>query len=204
MSRLDFLGKKEEEVKVETPKVEKVISKAETQTPVQPEKIESRDNKEMTNFVIHSEIDALVLDRVKSQPETLDEVDKEVVVQSKEGRHQLSLPTELDDFSKKYCFTWIFKRKQAIDEACDVLHYKFTNRTYFPSLPDHLFSARGVMERGDMILMFRPKHIDDEMRRTPGIESIERLRFKEKAHEGNPNFYVPKPEDDDGNKIVAV
>jgi len=166
--------------------------------PVQPEK------KEMTNFVIHSEVDAMLLDRIKSQPQTLDEIDKEVVVQPREGRHQLSLPVELDEFTKKYCFTWIFKRKQAIDEACDIYHYKFTNRTFFPLLPDHLFSARGVMERGDMVLMFRPRHIDEEMRKAPGLESLQRIKTKETAHEGNPKFYIPKPEEKEEGRIVGV
>jgi len=189
--------KEEKEEVLETPRVEEVVVKAEEEIPVQPEK------KEMTNFVIHSELDAMVLDRLKSQPKTLDEIDLEVVVKPKEGRHALSLPEEIEAFTHKYSFTWIYKRKQAIDEACDLYHYKFTNRTFFPLLPDHLFSARGIMERGDMILMFRPKNIDEEMRKAPGIESTNRIKAKEEAHKGDPNFYVPKPEGDEA-RIVAV
>ena len=196
MSPLDFMNKKEP-VK-ETPKVEeKEVIVPEKKEPVQAER------KEMTNFVIHSEVDAMILDRQKSQPKSLDEIDSEVIVMSEKGKHALSLPDELEPFTKKYAFTWIYKKKQAIDEACDIYHYKFTNRTFFSLLPDHLFSARGIVERGDMILMFRPKALDVEMRKATGIESIQRIKAKEKEHEGNPNFYVPSSEKDEG-KIVAV
>jgi len=199
MSPLDFINKKEtkEQVKV-TPKVEEVKEvKAEKTTPVQPEK------KETQNLVIHSEIDAFVYDRLKSQPKTLDEIDVEVISKPEEGRHALSLPDELEPYTKKYAFCWIFKRKQAIDEACDQLHYKLTNRLYFPELPDHCFSARGVIERGDNILMFRPIRIDEEMRKAPGIESNERIKARLRAHEGDPDFYVPSPEGED-KKVVGV
>lgn len=169
-------------------------AKAEKINPVQPEK---------QNLVIHSELDAFVMDRLKSQPKTLDEIDVEIISKPEEGRHALSLPDELKEYTKKYAFCWIFKRKQAIDEACDMLHYKLTNRLYFPDLPDHCFSARGVIERGDNILMFRPKRIDEEMRKAPGIESNERIKSRMKAHEGDPDFYVPA-KDEDGNKVVGV
>jgi len=198
MNPFEKIEKEKKDFLKEAPKAEvkPVVSEPENK-PVQAEK------KEMTNFVIHSELDALVMDRVKSQPKTLVEVDSEVVISPKEGRHALSLPDEIQPFTQKYAFTWIFKRKQAIDEACDMYHYKFTNRTYFDMLPDHLFSARGVIERGDMILMFRPKAMDEQMRKAPGLESTERIKSKYKAHEGDPNFYVPKSEGDEG-RIVAV
>ena len=179
----------------ETPKA---TPKAEKITPVQPERTEKSQN-----IIVHSELDAMLLDRVKSQPKTLDEIDVEVIEKPKEGRHQLSLPDELEPYLKKYAFCWIFKRKQSIDEACDQLHYKLTNRTYFPELPDHLFSARGIMERGDNVLAFRPKHIDDEMRKAPGLESTMRIKQRLTAHEGNPDFYVPKPEEGE-SKVVGV
>jgi hypothetical protein len=195
MSPLDFIKKEVEEPVKETPKV---APKAEKITPVQPERTEKSQN-----IIVHSELDAMLLDRVKSQPKTLDENEVEVIEKPKEGRHQLSLPDELEPYLKKYAFCWIFKRKQSIDEACDQLHYKLTNRLYFPELPDHLFSARGIMERGDNVLAFRPKHIDDEMRKAPGLESTMRIKQRLTAHEGNPDFYVPKPEEGE-SKVVGV
>jgi hypothetical protein len=169
--------------------------------PVQSEKTESPAQTERQNIVIHSELDAMVMDRLKSQPKTLKEVDEEVIVQGEQTKHRLSLPDELLPYTKKYAFCWIFKRKQAIDEAMDQMYYKMTNRLYFPDLPDHCFSARGVIERGDNILMFRPKRVDEEMRRAPGVESNERIKARMKAHEGDPNYYIPKPED--GEKSVV-
>ena len=197
MSRLDFLGKKEE-VSAETPKVEEVKPVTEKKSPVQPEKTERQ------NIVVHSEIDVMLLDRVKSQPKTLDEIDAQVVVQPKQGKHQLSLPEELEEYMKKYAFCWIFKRKKSIDEASDLYHYYLTNQTYFPELPDHVFSARGIIERGDNVLMFRSRKVDDEMRKIPGLESLQAIKARTGAHEGNPNFYVPQAESKEEGKIVGV
>lgn len=195
------LSKKKIEPTQESPKpadniLEKKVTPAKEAEAPTPERAQ--------NIIVHSELDAMLLDRVKSQPRSLDEIDAEVIVKPKEGRHNLSLPDELEPFTKKYAFCWIFKRKQAIDEACDMLHYKLTNRTYFPELPDHLFSARGIIERGDNVLAFRPKKIDEDMRKIPGMESIERIKQRTTAHEGDPNFYIPKEEVDGDKKVVGV
>jgi len=198
MSALEYPKQKvSEEFVKESPKVEvKAAPVAEKKIPVQPE-------RQVQNIQIHSEIDSMLLDRLKSQPKTLDEIDLEVISKPKEGIHKLTLPEELEPYTKKYAFCWIFKRKQSIDEACDQLHYKLTNRTYFPELPDHVFSARGIIERGDNVLAFRPVRIDVEMRKAPGIESTNRIKARQTAHEGDPNFYIPKPEGDEG-RIVGV
>jgi hypothetical protein len=181
--------------------VEQKIESAEKQDdiPVQPER------QDVRNIVVHSEVDVMLLDRLKSQPKTLKEVDDEVIVQPKEGRHQLSLPDELDPYLGKYAFCWIFKRKKAIDEAYDLYHYKLVNQTLLnnPPLPDHLFSARGIIERGDNVLMFRSKKIDEEMRKIPGIESLRNIKARNEAHEGAPNFYIPESEEKT-EKIVGV
>jgi hypothetical protein len=178
--------KQQEPLKVEV-KPDPIVSKAEESKPVQPE-------SKQQGIVIHSELDAFVMDRLKSQPKTLDEIDLQVVSKPEEGAHRLRLPVELECYKDRYAFCWIFKRKQAIDEACDLLHYQLTNRTYFPDLPDHLFSARGVIERGDNILAFRSRKIDEEMRRAPGIESNERIKARFNAHAGDATYYVPDAE----------
>ena len=203
MSPVDFVGKKthsketvKEPQKVEVETVEAPVVAEKKFVAVQPE-------RQVQNIQIHSETDSMLLDRLKSQPKTLDEIDVEVVEKPKEGMHKLTLPIELDPYTKKYAFCWIFKRKQSIDEACDQLHYKLTNRTYFPEVPDHVFSARGIIERGDNVLAFRPMSIDIEMRKAPGIESTARIKSRQTAHEGDPNFYIPKPEGDE-SKIVGV
>jgi predicted RNA-binding protein with RPS1 domain len=190
MNPFDMMDKKKNEFK-QAPKIEQKAA-------------EPVVNKEMQNFVIHSEIDAFLMDRIKSQPKTLEEVDVQIIEKPREGRHALSLPDEIQHYTKKYAFCWIFKRKQSIDEACDQLHYKLTNRTYFPELPDHIFSARGIIERGDNVLAFRPKALDEEMRKAPGIESINRIKSRMQAHEGDPNFYIPTSENSEDGKIVGV
>lgn len=175
-----------------------------SQEPEESKPVQAEKPVERQNLVIHSELDAFVMDRLKSQPKSLEDIDVEVIEKPQEGRHQLSLPDELQPYTKKYAFCWIFKRKQAIDEACDMMHYKLTNRTLFPDLPDHCFSARGVIERGDNILMFRPKRIDEEMRKAPGLESNARIKARTIAHEGDPNFYIPQPESKDEGRVVGV
>lgn len=168
--------------------VPKVAPKIEPKTePVQA-------GETVNQFMVTSEIDAAILDRQKSMPKSLGEVDSIVVTKPVDGRHQLSLPAELEEFKKKYAFCWIFKRKQAIDEAIDQYHWVFVNRSYFPDLPGHLFSARGVIERGDEILMFRSAAVDAEMRKTPGIESTQRLKNRTEAHLNDPKFYIPTEE----------
>ena len=62
MSPLDFVGKKP--IMKDSPKVEEVIAPvAEKTIPAQPE-------KQVQNIMIHSEIDSMLLDRLKSQPQT--------------------------------------------------------------------------------------------------------------------------------------
>ena len=179
----------------------KVEAESKIEAPEKKEPVQAEPAKQ--NLVIHSELDAMIMDRQKSQPKTLKDVDAEVVTEEVPGKHRLSLPDEILPYAKKYAFCWIFKRKQAIDEAMDQKYYKMTNRTYFPEVPDHCFSARGVIERGDNILMFRPIHIDTEMRKAPGIESTARVKARTSAHEGDPNYYVPAS-DEDGGKVVGV
>lgn len=198
MSPLDFISKKSEPVK-EQPKVEIVPEPVKFQKREEPKPVSAP----VQNIQIHSEIDSMLLDRLKSQPGSLEEIDVEVIEKPKDGMHKLTLPKELDSYTKKYAFCWIFKRKQSIDEACDQLHYKLTNRTYFPEIPDYVFSARGIIERGDNVLAFRPMHIEIEMRKVPGMESSQRIKARQTAHEGDPNFYIPKPEGDE-SKIVGV
>lgn len=199
MNALDFLDKENKKKKESVnnplqadtlksePKQSSEQAELKRDVPVQPE-------VPMQNVVVHSEIDAHIFDRLKSQPKTLEEINVEVVSEPEPGRHQLSLPDELEEYTEKYAFCWIFKRKKSMDEAFDLLHYKLVNHTLFPELPNHIFSACGVVERGDNILMFRSKRVDEEMRRAPGIESRNRIKARETAHEGNPNFYIPEPE----------
>jgi len=174
-------NKKQDEV--ETP-----LSKAEPKLPDPP-------RESVTTNILVSDMDAYLLDRQKSQPKSLDEVDIQVFEKPAQGRHQLSLPVELEAYEKKYAFCWIYKKKRSIDEAMNIYHWVMVNRTLFPDLPKHLFTSNGAIEQGDEILMFRSKSVDEEMRKAPGLESTRNLKARTEAHKDDPAFYIPKSDE---------
>lgn len=145
--------------------------------------------------VLMSELDSTILDRVRSQPKTLDDVENIEVPKQAQGRHRLSPPEELKPYMARFVFCWIYKHKRAIDEACNQYHWVLTNRTYFPDLPDYLFSTSGGIEQGDMILAFRSHKVEEEMRKIPIQQSKEEIRKHIGAHEGDPGFYTPQSDE---------
>lgn len=178
-------------------KAEKAVEKVAAVDPVkiEPIKTESVPDQpgDKVNMLV-SETDAFILDRLRSQPKTLEDLDVQVISENKAGKHRLSLPEELEVYKDRYAFCWIFKRKQSIDEACDIYHWVICNRSHFSDVADkapHVFTARGVIERGDEILMFRKKEIDEMMRKAPGIESAQRIKNRFEAHKNDPNYYTP-------------
>lgn len=166
------------------------------------EKVTYPEQQGKAPAVILSSADAYIYDRMKAQPRDLDEVDVKVIEKSVPGRHRLSLPDELSHHEKKYTFKWIFKRKQAIDNACDVIGWVLVNKTYFPDLPNHLFTANGSLERGDSILAFMPKARAEEIRRKPGELSRQAIKSRFESHKDDPNYYVPK--DEDSERVVGI
>ena len=125
-------------------------------------------------LVIMSETDAYIHERLKSQPKSFGDV--KVIERFEEGQHVLSLPKELKEFKGKYSFRWLNKNKRAIDRALDVIGWNLVNRSIFSKLPDHLFTANGVIERGDAILAFMPEKQAEFIRRRPGEISRERVK----------------------------
>lgn len=159
------------------------------------EPVPSRDPQ--VNIML-SETDAFIADRIKSQPKTLTEIETQVLEKPREGYHNLSLPNELKDYEKRFAFCWIFKHPRAIDQACTLYHWVICNKVYFSEVSDkspHLFNANGVIMRGDEILMFRSKKVDEEMRKVPGLESAQMIKNRTQAHEGDPAFYIPKSDE---------
>lgn len=179
--------------------VEKVEEKPEPEPARQeePKAKEAEPVEEKKPMVILTETDAYIHDRMKGQPKSLTEVELKVVESNKPDRHRLSLPVELEDEKKKYTFRWIFKSKRAIDEACDQKGWTLCNRSYFPDLPNHYFTANGSIERGDNILAFIPNKRAEEIRREPARKSREMIDSTFGKHKGDPNFYKPKDNDDD-------
>lgn len=127
-----------------------------------------------TPVYLGSEMDAYIHERVKSQPRTLEEV--EVKLSDDEKRPNiLALPKELEKHGKDYSFRWINKKKRSIDHALDVIGWTLVTRNYFNDIPKHLFTANGVIERGDAILAFITRKQAERIRLRPAEISRERV-----------------------------
>ena len=155
---------------------------------------------------ILSDKDSYVYERMQSQPVSLDKVDVKVLEKQAPDKHRLSLPDEMLDLEKKYTFKWLFKNKRAIDDACDRKGWVLANKSYFPNLPNHLFTVTGAIERGDNILAFMPKAKAEELRKVPLDKANEIMRNTMARHKDNPNYYTPKDEESEGddNKVIGI
>lgn len=156
-----------------------------------------------------SEEDAYINDRMKSQPQTLDEV---LLVKEKKyapGEHRLSLPKELKSYEKQFAFRWINKHKRAVDDAI-IKGWVIVNRKLFPSVAQrakHLFSTSGAIEKGDAILAFMNKEVAMQIRRAPGEKSSAYLKAQlekgtQPLKKGQSGFY--KPEDTSEKEDVGI
>ena len=167
-------GKPEEKEVVKEVIEEKIETPVATMPEVkQPEKKESAPSAPV---VLLSETDAYLHERMKEQPKSDEEVNLKVMQDFENKGHILSLPKDLEVFCKDYSFRWINKKKRAIDHALDVIGWSFVNRVMFKTLPKHLFTANGSIERGDAILAFMPRKRAEEIRLRPAQISRERVR----------------------------
>lgn len=141
---------------------------------------------ERPTLTLVSDMDAYISERMKNQPKTLDEA---LFVKEKKyapGEHRLSLPPELKGYTKKITFRWLNKKKRAIDDAIDVKGWMLVNRALFPSLPKHLFTTSGAIERGDCVLAFIPNKKAEAIRRAPREKS-------QRMKEASPMISKPEP-----------
>lgn len=157
-----------------------------------------------TPTVLLSQADAYIHERVKAQPKTREEIDVKLEEKFNPNQHRLTLPKELNQFMEKYAFHWIFKKEQAISEACDVKGWVLVNRSHFQELPNHLFSVTGSIERGDLILGFMKKERADYYRDQVSKKSRDMVKSRIGAHKGNPDFYVPKDQSEDDDSPSQV
>ena len=130
-----------------------------------------------TTLIAANQTDVYIAQMAAGQPDTLEEAEaREIIV--KDGNHRLTLPEEIHVMFKKrgYAPRWIFKDKRALDHAIKQRGWNLVTRTYFPDLPDHLFSATGVIEQGDAILGFMPERTAKKLRSEPGLKSMERVK----------------------------
>ena len=141
--------------------------------------------------------DVYIAQLAASQPDTLEEAEDRTI-SVKEGHHRLTLSTELQEMFKKkgYAPRWIYKDKRALDHAVKQRGWNLVTRVYFPDLPDHLFSATGVIEQGDSILGFMPEKKALKLRTEPGLRSMERVKNlpieKWKDDPSEERYYKPK------------
>ena len=123
-----------------------------------------------------SELDAYIYEKVKGQPKTIEDVEIKLKDAGQKNYSVLALPKELEPYGKKYSFRWINKKKRAIDHATDVIGWTLVSKLYFEKLPKHLFTANGVIERGDAILAFIPQAVAQKIRLRPAELSRERVQ----------------------------
>ena len=151
-------------------------------------------------FVIKTEIDAQINERLQTQPKTLDEIQvRELNLPDGQGIHALTLPKQIKDILEKRGLAgfWINKKKKAIDHALDDRGWTLFNRVYFPEVSKHNFTANGTVERGDCILGFMPIKNAEKLRRRPGEISQERIkelpidRYKSSQGGEKVGFYKP-------------
>lgn len=169
-----------EEVKLEVPKVEESSSKPQT-------------------FVIKTELDAYVNERLIGQPQTIEQVEAKDVTDDSLTLHMLKLPKPiqkaLDD--NGMVPRWINKDKRMIDRALDVRGWTLFNRVFFPRIPRHYFTANGTVEMGDCILGFMPANKAEILRKRPGQISSERIKdlpieaYKNSKAEEKIGYYKP-------------
>lgn len=161
-------------------------------------KVEEKKETPQT-FVIKTELDAYISERLQTQPKTLEDIKISEVISPLEGKHKLSLPKEIKDVLDKGGYTpyWINKKKQAIDHALNDRGWSIFNRVLFPSIHKHNFTANGTVEIGDCILGFMPTKRAERLRTIPGEISSERVknlpmdRYKESKGEEKIGYYKP-------------
>lgn len=142
--------------------------------------------------IILNQTDAYVYERMKSQPDSLRDVEIKVGDDNRDpNTHHLTLPKEFDQYKPKFAFRWIMKSKKAIDEACDVRGWVLVNKTYFPDIPDHFFTVSGSVERGDLILAFMSEKKAEKLRAAPREQSAEMVSSTFSKHKEDPRFYAP-------------
>ena len=147
--------------------------------------------KDTNQTVLISELDAIIRERQKSQPQTLDEIKVKTNLKE-EGLHLLSLPKELKPYEDTFQFYWLGKDKRKIDRGLDVRGWVIVNRSLFPSLPKHLFGISGAIERGDALLVTMAKAKADQLRKEPQERASQLLKATLEKPKTHPDMYEAK------------
>lgn len=193
---------KKEDEKITVPDSLKPTNEKSEPTNVQPvaEPVAESAPKEQVSpaapqtFVVKTELDAYINERLKTQPASLADIRVDDVIEDPgSGMHALKLPKEVEDALKKRNMVprWINKDKRMIDRALNIRKWILFNRVYFPELKKHLFTANGTIENGDSILAFMPSERAAILRSIPGKISQERIK----------DLPIEKYKKDQGEKI---
>ena len=165
--------------------------------PESPKVEPTPEPEERPPLTIVSNEDAYIANRMKSQPQTLDEVLEVKEPVYAPGKHRLSLPDELLGYEDRFRFRWVNRKKRALDDAIDVKGWNFVNKALFPHLDKHLFTTGGAIERGDAVLMFMSQA------KAKAINKMVHTKAKQQRdsnpmlnppqeQEGQSGFYKPK------------
>ena len=141
--------------------------------------------------VLVSNLDAHIKERMKSQPQTLEEIKMKPSMRE-EGIHLLSIPKELKPYQEEYSFYWLGKDKRKIDRGLDVRGWVIVNRTLFPKAPKHLFSVSGGIERGDALLCCMSKAKAEALRKDPQDKAKQLLDATLNKAKTHPDMYEAK------------
>ena len=146
----------------------------------------------VTKSVSITETDSYLTERMKTQPQTLEQITQITEVEKAPGRHRLSLPKPLERYAKDFAFHWILRNKHAIDEAIDK-GWVFVNRQLFPVLPNWLFSVSGAIEKGDLILGCMSRVKAEARTKEAQRKSSDMVNAQIQKHKQDPEtFYKPK------------
>lgn len=114
----------------------------------------------------------------------------------------------------EFIFRWVKKHKRAFDEAMNAKGWVTVNRRQFPDAPDHLFTANGGIEEGDMVLFILPAKQALALRAAPGKRSMDAVRSRvtrtasgDALMTGNPNderFYAPQGGGEDDESSTGI
>lgn len=189
--------------------------------PVQKAEDKEEQAEEIKPTVLMSELDAVIHEKIKSQPKGIESIVESVPNSSEAGLHRMSLPPYFEQFSYdctrgegcdwhkrkgeettnrgKYILRWIFKDKRAIDYSMNVRGWFLANRMHFPGAPKELFSANGAVEIGDSVLAFMPVEKALRIRRYPSERSKRGLESRMTPSRRHPKRVLMTGNPDSGN-----
>jgi hypothetical protein len=128
-------------------------------------------------MVIKTEVDAYINEMIKSQPQTVEEVEVRDFNYDRPASMVAVAPEIKEIFERRnLAYRWIYKKKQAIDHAIYRRGWIIVNRTMFPELKRHHFTANGTIETGDLMLAFMPEAQAFKLRNKPREESADKVR----------------------------